>query len=126
MNDLKGNVIDQRIKDSHSVEVNGSGKFAGHRFLLKTRLYGDKRCIYCGRWFHWKDSGMFTWISTRNIDTMNKDGALEPLHCANEHCQEYHRRYLIHQDKLKRECEAKREILYFDMFKNLKKQGVIR
>lgn len=124
--DTKGRVIDQRVKDGKSVEIDGDGKFCGHRFLLKTRLFGDKRCIYCGRWFHWKDSEAFEWIRTDNIDTMNKDGALEPLHCGSEHCQEFHRRYLLHQEKVKVEEESRREILFFDVFKRLKKEGVIR
>ena len=124
--DVKGRVIDQRVKDGKSAEIDGNGVFCGHRFLLKTKLYGDKRCIYCGRWFHWKDTDALEWIRMNNIETMNKDGALEPLHCGSEHCQEFHHRYLVHQEKMRREEEARKEILFFDVFKRLKKEGVIR
>jgi hypothetical protein len=123
--DLKGRVIDQRLKDSKSVEIDPTGKFNGHRFLFKTRLFGDKRCIYCGRWFHWKDTDFLSWMRQKNIDNMNKDGALEPLHCGSEHCQEFHRRYLIHQEKMRKEEEGRREILFFDLFKKLKREGLI-
>ena len=116
--DLKGNIIDQRKKDSHSVEVNGVSRFTGHRFLLKTRLYGDKRCIYCGRWFHWKDTDVLTWLRTKNIDNMNVDGILEPLHCGSEHCQEFHHRYLLQQEKEKQDAE-------YALFMDLKRRGVI-
>lgn len=123
--DFKGQIIDQRMKDSHSVEIDPTGKFNGHRFLLKTRLFGDKRCIYCGRWFHWKDTDSLTWMFQKNIDGMNKDGAIEPLHCGSEHCQEFHRRYLIASKKRAQMETERREIIFFDLFKRLKKEGVI-
>lgn len=123
--DFKGKVIEQRLKDSHSVEIDGNGRFNGHRFLLKTKLFGDKRCIYCGKWFHWKDTDALAWMSQNNLDDMNKDNAIEPLHCGSEHCQEFHRRYLI-ASKKKAQMEAeRREISFFNLFKRLKKEGVI-
>jgi len=124
--DLKGNVIEQRKKDSHSVEVDGTGRFCGHRFLLKTKLYGEKRCTYCGRWFQWEDTQMFEFIRTSNIDDMNpRGGGIEPLHCGSEHCQEYHRRYLQAVAKRRKENTEKYNEKMFETFKALKKQGVI-
>ncbi len=120
-------VIDQRAKDSHSVEIDGHARFSGHRFLLKTKLFGDKRCIYCGRWFHWKDTDSLTWLQQQNIDDMNKDRnqVLEPLHCGSEHCQEYHRRYLIAVEKRRIQALENRERQTMILFRLLKDRGVI-
>jgi len=123
--DIKGNAIDQRSKDGHSVEVRSRGLFTGRRFLLKTRLYGDKRCLYCGKWYHWKDTDSLTWLRMNNVDTMNKDGALEPLHCGSEHCQEFHRRYLIAEEKRHQMSEEKKDQYFFSLYKNLKKRGIL-
>jgi len=122
---LKGQVIDQRTKDGRSVEVDGDARFCGHRFLLKTRLYGDKKCLYCGKWFHWKDTDWFTWIREGNIDRMNLDGVLEPLHCNSDHCREYHHLVLQAQEKNRKIEEEKKDRMFFSLFKNLKAQGVI-
>ena len=86
----KGDVIDTRHKETHSREVDGNNRFCGHRFVLKTKLYGDKRCLYCGKWFHWKQSDAYLWIQSGNIDTLNVDDVIEPLHCGSDHCQDYH------------------------------------
>jgi len=88
--DLTGTLIDQRAKDGKSVEVNGDRRFCGHRYLLKQKLFGDKKCLYCGRWFHWKQADKDIWINEGNIDNLNADNVIEPLHCGSEHCQEYH------------------------------------
>ena len=124
--DTKGRVIDQRAKDSKSVEIDGTSLFAGHKFLLKTKLYGDKRCVYCGRWFHWKETDYLTWLRTKNIDSMHRDKGVEPLHCGSSHCEEFHRRYLRHQEKLKKERRGEAEVFFLNLYKKLKKQGVVR
>lgn len=126
MKDLKGKLIIQTPKSSKSVEIDGTSLFAGHRFLLKTKLYGDKRCIYCGKWFHWKDTDYHSWIKSNNIDTTNVDDVLEPLHCGSAHCEEYHRRYLKHQELIKKEEEADLDRKINVLFKKLKKEGLIR
>jgi len=123
--DLKNNVIDQRAKDSQSIEINGVSKFCGHRFLLKTKLYGDKRCLYCGKWFHWKDTECITWLKENNIDNMNLDGALEPLHCNSSHCQEYHRLCLIAAERCKKEELEDMEQRSLRLFKHLKSRGMV-
>lgn len=98
--DKNGQRIDQRPKDSHSVEVDGRNRFCGHRFVLKTKLFGDKRCIYCGKWFHWKDTDYISWVRGNNIDRNNFDNIPEPLHCGSLHCQEYH--HLVRKEKERR------------------------
>ena len=124
--DLKGNVIDQRTKDGHSTEVDGTSRFCGHRFLLKTRLYGDKRCVYCGKWFHWKDTDYFKWIQEQNIDRMNNlDGMLEPLHCDSDHCREYHYLCLKADADRKAKDELEADERAWRMFRSLKSQGRI-
>lgn len=88
--DAKGKRIESFSKTSKSVEVEGDSRFCGHRFVLGAKLYGDKRCLYCGVWFHWKDTDYQTWVKTGNIDRLNMDDTIEPLHCGSSHCQDYH------------------------------------
>ena len=120
--DLNGQVIEQRSKESKSVEIDGDSRFAGHRFLLKTRLYGDKRCIYCGKWFHWKDTDSLAWIKENNINTFNNDNVLEPLHCGSLHCQEYHHLWL---QEVERRKQIAQENQGWRLFKELKSKKVI-
>lgn len=123
--DTKGKVIDQRAKDNKSAEIDGTSKFCGHRFLLKTRLYGDKKCIYCGRWFHWKDTEVLDWLRENNIDRMNIDGVTEPLHCGSEHCRDYHFEVLKWEKiNATREVEGL-EKRSMELFKQLQSRGVI-
>ena len=122
--DLNGDVIDQRPKDSVSIEINGQSRFCGHRFLLKTKLYGDKRCIYCGIWFHWKIQDKDKWIEQKNIDTYNLDNVLEPLHCGSEHCQDYHYRWQEAKKKRMLEQEEK-ENRFFSLYKKLNERKLV-
>jgi len=96
----KGQRIESFAKESKSKEVEGDSRFCGKRFILATRLYGDKRCLYCRVWFHWKDTDYATWILTGNIDRLNLDDNIEPLHCGSSHCTDYH--YLSVQEEEKR------------------------
>ena len=121
--DLNGQVIAQKTKDSKSVEIDGDSRFTGKRFLLKTKLYGDKRCIYCGKWFHWKDTDSLTWLREQNVNTMNCDNVLEPLHCGSEHCQEYHHLWLMEVERRKRLAAENQS---WRVFKNLQSKGVVR
>jgi len=121
--DLKGRPIEQKAKDSKSVEIDGDSRFTGRRFLLKTKLYGDKRCLYCGKWFHWKDTDSLTWLREKNIDTMNMDNVLVPLHCGSLHCQEYHHLWLLEVERRK---QIAGENQSWRLFRDLKNQGVIR
>ncbi len=120
--DLTGKIIEQKSKDSHSVEIDGNSRFCGKRFLLKTKLFGDKRCIYCGKWFHWKDTDSITWMKEGNIDNYNVDKSLEPLHCGSSHCKDYHQSW-------KEELEIRKQrVMDGDMwrlFKGLKNKGVV-
>jgi hypothetical protein len=123
--DLKGNIIIQRPKDSRSIEIDGTGRFCGHRFLLKTKLYGDKRCIYCGKWFHWKDTDYLTWLKQDNIDDTNADNNIEPLHCGSLHCQDYHYLYKKAQKRRMEELGATFERRALRAYKILKKAGLV-
>lgn len=123
--DLKGRTIEQSKKSRKSVEIDGNKKFCGHRFMLAQKLYGDKRCIYCGKWFHWCQDDAAKWIKAKNIDDLNVDKVLEPLHCGNSHCEDYHQRYLRHQVKLAVENEALQAQRMNDLFKFGKKMGYI-
>ncbi len=122
--DLKGRVIDQPRKTGKSVEIDGNSKFCGHRFMLKQKLYGDKRCIYCGNWFHWAQDDAAKWIKARNIDNMNVDKVLEPLHCGNSHCDDYHQRYLRHQEKEAIKRAEIDEIRMMECYKHAVKVGL--
>lgn len=119
--DEKGKIIDTTYKSRKSVEIEGDSRFAGHRFVLGTRLYGDKRCIYCGDWFHWKDSDYQTWVRTGNIDRMNLDDTIEPLHCASSHCEEYHRLCVkAEEDRLKRTNRKE-----YETYKYMQSHGLV-
>jgi len=123
--DLKGKKLEQPKKQGRSVEIDGNKRFCGHRFLLKQKIYGDKRCIYCGKWFHWSQDDAHKWIKADNIDNMNLDTVLEPLHCGNSMCDDYHQRYIKHQLKLAREQEILQEHRTMTLFKSMKSAGVI-
>src|SRR3990167_4225766 len=97
-----------------------SGLYLGHQFVRTTnekgfQRAGDKRCEYCGAWFHWTDAERDLYVRTGNIDVAygrrerhivgyTKDDRpiyrsqpptmvnWEPVHCGSSHCQEYHRR----------------------------------
>lgn len=119
--DSRGKRIETTFKSRKSVEVEGDSRFAGHRFVLGTKLYGDKRCIYCGVWFHWKDSDYQKWVLTGNIDRMNLDDTIEPLHCASDHCEEYHRQCVkAEEERLK--ITNRRE---YDTYKYMQSQGLV-
>ena len=120
--DLNNQPIEQKAKDSKSVEVSGEGRFLGHRFLLKTKLFGDKRCLYCGKWFHWKDTDSQTWLKDNNICNINNDNVLEPLHCGSEHCRDYH--YLWLKEVERRKQFAKRGESW-RIFQDLKTKGAV-
>jgi hypothetical protein len=119
--DTKGKLIDSRAKDSHSVEIEGDSRFCGKRFVLATKLYGDKRCLYCGKWFHWKDTDYQTWVKTKNIDRLNNDDNVEPLHCGSAHCEEYH--YLCIKAEESRLERTNPEA--YKVYKSMQKQGLV-
>jgi len=117
--------IDQNPKTGRSSEIDGKGRFAGHRFLLKTKLYGDKRCLYCGQWFHWKDSDYHRWLKEDNIDRTNLDKVLEPFHCGSEHCTEFHYQVLNSKMQKAEEKAGELESKTWALYKQLKSSGVI-
>lgn len=125
--DLKGNRIESTAKESRSQEIDGDNRFCGHRFVLKQRLYGDKRCLYCGVWFHWQSSenNVNRWIRTNNLDKLNKDTNIEPLHCESLHCQEYHE--LCRRADLKRQQDYQEGLdqKYLKVYKNLKRAKLL-
>ena len=117
----RGGAIDARAKDSTSYEVSGDGRFCGHRFILKQKLYGDKRCIYCGKWFHWDQSNQQKWINGNNLDTLNADSNIEPLHCGSGHCENYHYEYERSRVEFERDLDRRG----MDLFKSLKRKGIL-
>lgn len=123
--DLSGRLIEQAKKSRKSVEIDGNSKFCGHRFLLSQKLYGDKRCMYCGSWFHWCQDDAAKWIKAKNIDDTNVDKVLEPIHCGKSHCDDYHQRYLRHQVKLAIEQEAVQAQRMSELFNFGKSMGYI-
>jgi len=117
--------VQQTPKTGRSAEIDGQGRFDGHRFLLKTKLYGDKRCLYCGQWFHWKDSDYHRWLREDNIDRQNLDKVLEPLHCGSDHCTEFHQQALDSKMRRAVEKEGELESKTWALYKQLKSSGVI-
>lgn len=124
---LKGDRIESTAKESRSQEIDGDSRFCGHRFVLKQKMYGDKRCLYCGKWFHWQSSEHHVnrWIKTNNLDNLNRDNNIEPLHCESDHCQEYHE--LCRKVEVKRQLEAQEQVdqNYLKLYKNLKRSRIL-
>lgn len=119
--DAKGKMIDSPAKSSKSVEVEGDSRFCGHRFFLGSKLYGDKKCLYCGKWFHWKDTDYQTWVRTGNIDRLNLDDTIEPLHCGSDHCETYHHLCVkSEENRLKRENRKN-----YELYKYMQGQGLV-
>ena len=93
--------------------------------MLKQQLYGDKRCIYCGKWFHWKQEDSHKWLLGKNIDTYNVDDVLEPLHCGSQHCDYYHIKCLEVGFKRRQEDEAEIERNGLKIYMNLRNKGLL-
>lgn len=119
--DAKGKRIETTHKSRKSVEVEGDSRFCGHRFAMGTKLYGDKRCLYCGDWFHWKDTDYQTWVKTRNIDRLNLDDNIEPLHCGRSRCQDYHEQSIKAEEERLR-ITNRRD---YEMYKYMQSQGMV-
>jgi hypothetical protein len=91
----------------------------GHQFQKEDGERSmDKRCDYCGRWMTFDCKKYESWGDNVKISF---NGWPEKIHCGSLHCQEYHRRVVIHQEKLKKEMAQR----HFGLFQRLKKQGVI-
>jgi hypothetical protein len=116
--------IESLAKSSKSYEIEGQSRFVGHRFALGGKMYGDKRCIHCGKWFHWKASDEANWFINRNIDETVPDRS-EPAHCGSSHCQEYHHRWLKALDKRAKENDEKIERAGIALMKHLKHKGIL-
>lgn len=116
------------------------GLFLGEQFLVGEKRFGDKRCDYCGEWFHWRAQDRERYIAAQNWKqkVVNRscvvriNGRLfkqttpevingEPIHCGASGCQDYHNRVLTgpnapaieRQDKMVR------------LFKYLKKKKLV-
>lgn len=121
---LRSKPIESLAKTSKSYEIEGHSRFVGHRFALGGKMYGDKRCIHCGKWFHWKASDENKWWLARNIDETVPDRT-EPAHCGSEHCQDYHYRWLKALDRKAKEQEEQIEKAGLYLMKQLKRKGVL-
>lgn len=125
--DLKGRKIESTAKESKSTEVEGQNRFCGHRFVLKQKLYGDKRCLYCGKWFHWQsnETNVNRWVRTNNLDNFNVDNNIEPLHCESSHCQEYHELCRKADIKRQEEYQERLDQRYLKIYKHLKRTKIL-
>ena len=119
--DERGKIIDSPRKSSKSVEVEGDSRFCGKRFYLGGKLYGDKRCLYCGVWFHWKDTDYQTWVKTGNIDRLNIDDTIEPLHCGSAHCTDYHHIFIKAEEQRLQISDPEK----FRLYKYMQSQGMV-
>jgi len=72
-----------------SKELDGRGKWTGHRFLMRGRVVGESKCPLCGRWFTWID--------------------FEPPHCGNMGCEDFWYRRAIHVNKMAHTDTKERE-----------------
>lgn len=95
-------------------------RFLGYQFEIKEHREGEKRCIYCGRWFVWSERYKEKYIANRNW-VANRWGSQEPEHCGSLHCDYYHRRYL----KADEERTERLTRHYDNLFLKLKKAGMV-
>lgn len=121
--DLRGRRIDQRAKDSRSVEVDGQSRFCGKRFLLKTRLYGDKRCWACGVWFHWTETDCLRALREGTVDRFDLDNVTTPLLCGTSRCYDFWR--LCQAPTHQQEAQAERDDKMLRLFKRLQRRKVV-
>lgn len=78
----------------------------------------DKKCDYCGRWMTYDIKSIHLWGD--NVKMGFHDWP-EKVHCGSQHCIEYHRRYLKHEDKIKAEAKRVSDL----RFLKLTKMGLI-
>ncbi len=92
----------------------------GHRFWRERGqpIEGDKRCLVCGKWMTWSIKNKAKYIQEGRWDFDRK----EPIHCNSEHCQEYWRRY----EKAEEQRIKLREEYYLNLYKRLKKLGLVK
>ena len=117
-------------------EIDGAkAGFLGYRFKKGQKVSGDMRCLLCGKWFCWTLSKVESYILERRWD----DRRGEPVHCGNSMCHDYHRRYLNHVERLKKNAqyredhfvrsEARKhsvdENVMWELFDRLKKKGFV-
>lgn len=124
------------IVDKHQELDGAREKFLGYRFKKAGRVSGDMKCLLCGRWFTWTISKVESYILERRWDEMRG----EPVHCGKSMCHDYHRRYLRHVERLKRDAqyredhfvqsEARKHAVdensMWALFQRLKKKGLVR
>jgi len=123
--DAQGKVIDKHSKDKSATEIEGDSRFCGKRFAIAGHIEGEKKCLYCGVWFGWTSEKRDLYLRTMNIDPYNCDTNIEPLHCASDHCQEYHRlcrEAAIKNAEIEEEKMKKRGL---ELFKRLKDRGIL-
>lgn len=119
--DATGRRIESTAKSSKSIEVEGDSRFCGKRFFLGSKLYGDKKCLYCGIWFHWKDTDYQAWVKTGNIDRLNLDNNVEPLHCGKDHCIEFHKLSIEAEEARLRAVSVKD----YETYKYMQRKGLV-
>ena len=98
----------------------GVKPFLGHRYWREKygTIDGDKRCLICGKWFTWSEKHKDRYIREGRWDFRRN----EPIHCGSSMCEEYWRRY---KKAEKIRAELKKEF-YFNLFKKLKKIGLVK
>ena len=111
------NIIVDRYKDVDPV----APRYLGERVQKRGRLCGQKRCDYYGEYFHWDSANKEKYILSRNWNF--KKG--EPYHCGNSRCEDYHRRWLRHQERLMNEPDYMQQHS-MNLFKQLKKRRFVR
>jgi len=72
-----------------SKELDGRGKWTGHRFLMGDRMVGEEKCSLCGRWFTWID--------------------YKKPHCGSQACEYFWWRRAIHLNKVSGQDTKNRE-----------------
>lgn len=92
--------------------------FLGHQYEKDGIRSIDKRCDYCGKWICFDVKDPELWGTNVKIGF---NGIAEKVHCGSSHCEEYHRRVIVHQQKMVKIYEAKSQA----HFMRLKQKGLV-
>lgn len=90
----------------------------GHIHEKDGKRAHDKRCDYCGHWMAYDIKDIASW---RENIKMGANDWPEKVHCGSEHCVEYHRRVLAHEERVK----AQMKKIADARFQKLSKMGLI-
>lgn len=84
----------------------------GHIHEKDGKRAHDKRCDYCLKWMVYDIKDIASW--KENIK-MGLNDWPEKVHCGSDHCVEYHRRVIKHEEKIKAQAKRIADARFFKL-----------